>query len=276
MQRWSFVLIPTLFVVMSLSLSAAEPVAWPDNLFLNARAGFEKPTGEDSTGFAALGFNWGIPLNAESDGVAWGAQVGGDLTFREDNPEWNQTLGLFCRKVPAVGDNEAAAAALFDYTHTAFHNDVWAFRPVLGTTLGKQDAIGVTAVIELNEDSSSQGAAGFCQECEDRLEFFWNRDWDEKLASEWGVGYQFGEVDETIFNWVMAYSISPAWDVAALGSINTAGNYDIGGRVSFHFGATSRHDVIHNIDGAGKARFTPFPKQRPLEVTRCHSGGLAD
>ncbi len=267
MKRFGLTIVAVL--LGTLAVSAAEPVAWQDNLFLNAGAGIEKPPGEDSTGFMAIGFNWGLPLNAESDGVAWGAQVGGDVTFREDDPEWSQTLGVFCRKLASFGDEEAALAVLFDYTHTAFGNDVWAFRPVLGTTISDQDAIGVTAIIGLNDDDEPLGESRICQECADQFELFWNRDWNEAWASELGVGYQFGDVDETIFNGVLVYAVNDGWDVAGLGSVNTAGHYLVGVRVSYHFGQTRRHDVLHNIDGAGAGRFTPFPKRRPLEVAVC-------
>lgn len=269
MNRYSVLIMACL--ALGGAVPAAEPVAWHENLFLEAGAGWQEAPGEDSTGWTRLGFNLGLPLNDESDGVAWGAQAGGDVTFREDNPEWSHTVGMFARRLASFGNEEAAAAALFDYTRTAWRNDVWAFRPVLGTTLSDRDAVGVTAVIGLNDDEEAQGESTVCQECADRVELFWNRDWNADLASELGVGYQFGDVDETLFNAVVVYAVTDAWDVAGHGTINTTGDYVIGVQVSFHFGQTRRHDLLHNIDGEAAARFTPFPKRRPLEVAGCDS-----
>src|SRR2546426_11737760 len=56
--------------------AGAEPPF--DNLYLDAGAGRERPDGEDSTGFATLGMNWGIPLTPPSN-VALGLQLGGDI-----------------------------------------------------------------------------------------------------------------------------------------------------------------------------------------------------
>src|SRR5437773_761113 len=118
------------------------PVGLFDNLYLNAGVGVERPPGEDSTGFATIGANWGIPLTPP-DGVALGLQLGGSLKARDDDPEWNATFGGFSRHFPTFPDQQGAFGALFDYRRTAFHNDLWAFRPIIGTTINSKDALGI-------------------------------------------------------------------------------------------------------------------------------------
>src|SRR5206468_7984644 len=118
-----------------------------------AGAGVEKPVGEDSTSYGLFGANWGIPLtqprstsSGQADNVALGLQLAGSVKFREDDPELNGTFGGFGRNFKTFESQRGAFAFLLDYRRTAFHNDLWDVRPILGTTVSAQDAVGVEGV----------------------------------------------------------------------------------------------------------------------------------
>jgi hypothetical protein len=221
-----------------------------DNLFLNSGFGVEKPPGEDSTWFGTFAANWGIPL-AQGDSIAWGLQLGASLKPREDNPEFNLTFGGFARNFTSFRDQQGTAAALFDYRHTAARYDVWAFRPVLATTLGPDDGVGLEIAFSLNRDHR--------QEAIDEFNFFWTRNWNDKLATELGLGYQFGHVDEVLFRGRAAYGLTRFIDASIGLDVNTEGNYSFGVGMSYHFGGTGRHATLHNVAGRHEQLYTPFP-----------------
>ena len=147
----------------------AEHVGIADNLFLNAGAGVEKPVGEDSTPYGLFGANWGIPLT-QPDNVALGLQLGGNVKFREDDPELNGTLGGFARNFKTFESRQGAFGLLLDYRRTAFHNDLWDVRPILGTTVSEKDAVGIEGVAGVSREHG--------QEIIDQFTTFWTRDWN--------------------------------------------------------------------------------------------------
>ena len=177
-------LIGALTAASVLSDEPAAHVGLADNLFLNASVGEENPRGEDATPFALFGANWGVPI-IKPDGVALGLQLSGNVKFREDDPELNSTFGVFGRNFATFPDQQGAFAVLLDYRRTEFHNDLWDLRPILGTTVTEQDAVGLEIVGGLNRERR--------QEAIDEFTTFWTRDWNETVASEVGVGYQFSD-----------------------------------------------------------------------------------
>src|SRR5438093_5953393 len=107
------------------------PVELFDNFYLQTAIGLERQPGEDSTGFATFGANWTIPLVPTAN-TAIGVQLGGSVKLREDDAEWDATVGGLGRDFPSFGDRRGAAAVLFDYRRSALHNSLWAVRPILG------------------------------------------------------------------------------------------------------------------------------------------------
>ena len=239
----------------------AEQSSILNNLYLDLTGGGERPTGEDSTAYGSIGANWGIPLTPGSEGVALGVQVGCDIKIRDDDPEFDATFGLFGRNFKSFGDQQAAFALLMDYRHTSFGNDLVALRPVIGTTISAQDAIGLTGVAGLNTSANNIGATRISQEAIDRIEAFWNRDWSARLATEFSVGYQMSHVNEALFGAQLVYGINEHVDIALGGEINTDGDFAAGVTMSYHFGGTGRHATLHNIRGSGTGLYTPFPKR---------------
>ena len=242
-----------------------ENVSILDNLFLEAGGGWKRAIDDETTGFGAFGFNWGIPLTPRSEGVAFGLQVGGDFTVREGDDEWNGTAGLFARNLK-LGDEQVAGAVLMDYQRTTMDNNLWAVRPILGITLGPRDEIGAMGVIGVNRESSTKfdgtTLTKTTQESPDTAEVFFNHSWTEALMTELAVGYQFSEVDEVMVRGQIVYGITRYIDLSVGGEINGDGNYACGARVSFNFGGTGRHDSINNIYAWKKQDFyTPFPKR---------------
>jgi hypothetical protein len=221
-----------------------------DNLYLNAGAGIENSSGEDSTFFGSVGADWGIPLTPP-EGVAFGLQVGGSVKARDDDPELNATFGGFGRNFRTFQDQQGAVGLLFDYQRTAFHNNIWDFRPIIGTTISPRDALGLEGVAGLNTDNG--------QEMTSEFTFFWTRDWTDTISSELGWGYQFSDVDEVLFRGRVAFGLSPNVDIGVGGDVNGDGDYALGAFVSYHFGGTGRHAALHNIGGSGAALYTPFP-----------------
>ena len=232
-----------------------------DNLFLDLTGGLEKPTGEDSTWFGSFGANWGIPLNPDSQGMALGLQFGGDLKEREDDPEYDATAGMFARNFKTFNDQQGAIALLADYRYTSLHNNLVSLRPIIGTTISPTDAIGLTGVAGLDNESSTSGGRMVREEAIDRAEAFWNREWDGNIATELSAGYQFSNVDAGLFGGQIVYGITMHCDIAIGGEINTDGNYALGISASYNIGGTGRHATLHNIGGSGPGLFTPFPKR---------------
>ncbi len=228
----------------------AQEVGLADNLFLNAGAGVERPVGEDSTPFGLFGVNWGLPLT-QPDHIAWGLQLGSNVKFREDDPELNGTFGGFARNFETLEGRQGAFALLFDYRRTAFHNDLWDVRPILGTTVSDQDALGIEGVAGLGRDGG--------QEIIDQFSTFWTRDWNETVGTELGVGYQFSHVDEALLRGRVAFALTEYVDLGFGGDVNTDGDYAVGVNLSYHFGGTGRHPSLHNIGGSGAGAYTPFP-----------------
>jgi hypothetical protein len=244
-----------------------------DNLYLSLMGGFEKQAGEDSTAFGSVGANWGIPLTPQRDGAVFGLQVGGDAELREDNPEYGFTVGLFGRNFKSFGDQQAALALLADYRHTASHNDLWSLSPVVGTTINANDAVGLTGTIALNRDHHTKGTDTIHEEAINRVDAFWNHEWNRNLATELSGGYQFSRVDAGIFGAQVVYTLNSHLDLALGGEINTRGDHAVGISATYKFGGTSSHSTIHNIRGTGAGLYTPFPT-RGFAATVQHAAKL--
>jgi hypothetical protein len=238
--------------------------------------GAEKQTGEDSTAFGSVGVNWGIPLTPQRDGAVFGLQVGGDAELREDNPEFGFTVGLFGRNFKSFGDQQAALALLADYRHTAFHNDLWSLRPVVGTTINSDDAVGLTGTIALNRDHHAKGTDIVHEEAINRVDAFWNHEWNRNLATELTGGYQFSRANAGVFGAQVVYALNSRVDLALGGEINTRGDHAVGISATYKFGGTGGaggHSTIHNIRGSGSGLFTPFPT-RGFAATIQHAAKL--
>jgi len=234
----------------AVNVTESQHVGLADNLYLNAGTGLESPPGEDSTFYGLVGVNWGIPLTPP-DGVALGLQLGGNFKVRDDDPEWNLTFGGFGRNFRIFQDQQGMAAMLFDYRRTAFHNGVWDLRPIIGTTLTPQDALGAEGVASLNSDDGQEAISEFS--------VFWTRDWTDVIGTELGSGYQFSGVDEGLFRGRVAFGLTPHIDLACGGDFNTDGDYAFGVLFSYGFGGTGRHPALHNIGGSGRGLYTPLP-----------------
>ena len=203
-----------------------------DNLYLDGAVGAEKPPGEDSTPFGLVGANWAIPLTPPND-VAWGLQLGGNLKVRDDDPEWNSTFGGFARNLTTLQTQQGAVAALLDYRRTAEHTDLWAFRPIIGTTISTQDALGLEGEASLNQEHQQRIA--------NSLTTFWTRGWSERLGTEFGAGYEFSGVNKTLFRGRAALWLTQHVDLWIGGDVNWRGNYAASVGVSCHFGDTGQH-----------------------------------
>src|SRR5690606_9530645 len=190
---------------------------------------------------------------------------GADLKFGDEHPEYNVTGGAFSRNLPSFGAEQTAAALLFDYQHTYSGNDLFALRPVLGTTVGQLGSLGGLASIGLNDDDTRGGTRDGSdlteEEAVDRVDGFWNRKLNERLTAELIVGYQLGDGEEEYFAPQLALELTDAIDLGAGPHVHTAGDYAATFGFSFHFGQTGRHEWVHNVDGQGTTLYTPFPKQ---------------
>jgi hypothetical protein len=248
-----------------------EHAGLADNLFIDLTGGVDKPSGEESDGFGSIGANWGIPVNPGADGLALGLQLGGDAGLRDHIAEWDATVGPFARNFKVFGEQQGALAVLFDYLQTAQHNDLWAVRPIVGTTVCARDAVGLTGSAGLNEASKATVTITTAtinrQELADYFEAFWNHNWNDRVDTEFATGYQFGGVDEALFRGEIVWGITPNADVSVGGIINTAGNYVCSVSISYHFGGIGRHDTLHNIYVHQQQDFyTPFPKRGAVSL----------
>jgi hypothetical protein len=245
-------------------LLADEPaVGLVDNLFLEAGAGAERQPGDESAGFTQLGANWGIPLTPP-EGVALGLQLGGGLRLGEDNPEWNTTVGGFGRNLPSFPHQQGAAAMLVDYQRTPAHQDLWALRPIVGTTITPKDALGLTGVVSLNHPPQAETI--------DSLTTFWTRGWSDRWGTEFGAGYEFKNTDKALFRARAAMGLTRSCDLWCGGDANNFGSFAVGLGVTYHFGATGRHAVLDNIGGSGAGLFTPFPSAEFPAIMRRLTG----
>jgi len=250
-------------VAMATSVLAADTTNAPvaagfdplKNLYVNVGFGSQKleSNGNDGQLFQTVGYNMGLQLKQLDNGVVIGLQNGVNATVTErDNDQkgvFNTTSGLFFRNLK-LGCNQVAGATLFDFEHTFDGANLWSFRPILGLTVSDKDAIGATASFHINTDNGEQStpyAAGF-----------WNRTWNDKIASEAKVGYQFGAIKETFGSAQVAYGFNKNVNLVALGEVNGNGDYTAGLAVVYGFGGTGQHSTLANIRGVDA---TPFPKK---------------
>jgi hypothetical protein len=244
--------------------NAGECNRYIANLFLDGTLGNERLPGQPSTFLASPGFNWGCPLTPDDEDFVVGYQLGGDATFRQFDTEYDATSGFFARNFSTFGENTGAVALLGDFERTPFHNNLFALRPILGTTVGQEDAIGVYGEAGLNKRASSGVTAlGYMvqEQIDNRAMAFWNHKWSDKWQTELSAGYEFGFIHKGVFGAELAYSITPQWDFTLGGEINTGGNYVGLVGFSYHFGATSHHETMNNIASSGNQLYTPFPKR---------------
>src|SRR3989441_7219358 len=192
------------------------PVNLFDNFYLQTGLGLERQQGEDATGFGTFGANWTIPL-APPNPVALGVQLGGSAKLREDDAEWNATIGGLGRGFSTFDDRQGAAALLVDYRRTASHSDLWALRPILGTTISARDALSIEGVAGLNEKRRER--------INDSFTTFWTRGWSERLDTEFGAGYEFRRVRGAQFRVRAAIGLAPSVDLWCGADANLHGNY---------------------------------------------------
>jgi len=76
---------------------------------------------------------------------------------------------------------------LFDYRQPR-STTTWDIRPIIGTTVSDQDALGIEGVAGLDNEGG--------EKITDQFTTFWTRDWQNNFATELGIGYQFSHVDE--------------------------------------------------------------------------------
>ncbi len=127
--------------------AAPESPANTENLFVEVGGGAMLPEGEDSTSLCYGAVNYGFPL---SDVLKLGAQVGGKLTLRDNDPDWLAPAGLFQREVP-LGTTNTAWAIQGVYQNTWEKADLFSIKPTFGIAPDKSDYLAVTGVVGLNE-----------------------------------------------------------------------------------------------------------------------------
>ncbi len=237
-------------VALTAGSTPAMEEAVLENLYINAGVGLERPVGEDSTGYAAFGVNWAVPLTS-TNGLALGLQLGGGPKFREDDPEWNATVGGFARNFATFGGQRGAAAVLFDYRRTAFQDDLWAIRPIIGTTVSERDALGLEGMAGLNVQRRERGPTS--------LRTFWTRGWSEWLNTEIGAGYELRHVRGALFRARAAIRLTDSTDLWCGADANLNGNYAVGVGVSYRLGGAGRPNNLNHIAGSGGELYTPFP-----------------
>lgn len=220
-----------------------------DNFFLKAGVGAER-TGDSSEGFGVVGVNWGIPLTPP-EGIAVGLQLGGNTLFEEDEISGSATVGAFTRHVPTYQDQHGAAAVLFDYYRTESSEDLWAVRPIIGTTISRRDALGLEAVASLNKQGRQRVA--------NSLTTFWNRGWSERFGTEFGVGYEIKRVDASIFRVRAAMKVSPKVDLWCGADVNSGANFVVGIGLTYRCTDGRVHATLTNIGGDGRDLHVPFP-----------------
>ena len=236
------------------------------NLFVDVTNAALDDPGESSTYAGSVGANYTVPI-APRHLVA--LQLGGDLTFREDNPEFDVTGGGFARGLSLTDDIEAGAALLVDYRHTQRDAALFAARPTGGVDLGENDAVGVQGVIPLNDDTVRRRATErITQRITRRADVFWGHRWNETLWTEISGGFQFGDVDSPIFGGQIAYAIHPAVNLAGIGEINLDGDFAAGVSIVFDLGKSGQASTLRRFGSS--AGLTPFPK-RSFPVTMVES-----
>jgi len=230
---------------------AGQPPAQPfaENTYFHVSTGSEEIPAGDNNCFIAFGVNLGLPLTSTA-GMALGLQVGASIKVCEDDPEYNGTIGVFSRQFFLM-DGRSAFALLMDYRRTSDANDLWAFRPIVGVPLGDRDAAGVEFTLGLNSEGG--------EEAIDQGQIFWVRDWNAAWASQFGLGYQWSRVNETVFRGRLAYRWLENVDVTLGGDVNTNTDYAFGIALSWSFGGTGRHPFVHNIHRGERGYYTPFP-----------------
>jgi hypothetical protein len=207
---------------------------------LDFTSGYSKPVGEDSTPINSFGINTAAPLFKD-----FKFQLGGDLTIREDGNQYDSTFG------PYVKREKYSLAALVDYRHTAYGNDLFALRPIVGYNLNHKISLYGVGHIHMNTDTSG----GINEEMVDRGELHITYLTDNAFLLDGSVGYLFGDVTSTAYGLAGSKSFR-LFDVFTGGEIDNAGNYIVNCGVAVGFGENyARHSTVYNANPN-----SPFPK----------------
>src|SRR5262249_20623226 len=162
------------------------------------------------------GANGTIPLTPPT-GVAAGLQFGGGIKLRTGHPEWRATIGAFSRGFETFGQQHGNVALLLDYQRTTFQNDVFALRPIVGTTINSRDELGVEGRVGLNVDR--------LERANDSIITFWKRGWSDRLGTEFGAGYEFRRVNAALFRARASWGLTSRMALWCGGDADVNGSY---------------------------------------------------
>jgi hypothetical protein len=202
--------------------------------------GASKPVGEDSTLINSFGVNTVIPLFKDIK-----FQLGGDITIREDGNQYDSTFGFFTKK------EKFSIAALIDYRRTAYENDLFSVRPIVGYNLNEKISFYGVGRIHLNTDTT----ANINEQMMDRGDLHVTYLTDNRLLIDGSIGYIFNDVTETVYGLSISKALKLV-DIFAGGEIDNAGNYVVNCGVALGLGERyARHSTVYNANPN-----SPFPK----------------
>lgn len=243
--------------------SVPEPSPWIgprarlENFFFRTSAGAIKEPGERATAVGSFGFDFGLPL-FERYGV--GAQLGGDATLREVNPELGLTAGVFKRGALSTPIGDLGGAALIDYRRTQRTGDLLGFRPLVGAAFTERDYAVASAGIPINRETVRR-RPGYkaIQRIIPRTDLALGRHWTRRISTEIALGYMYGDVKTGVFGGQGACWLSDEFSVTLAGEVNVHGDYALGISLILDLGGSGRPSTLS--DPAPRAGLTPFPRR---------------
>jgi hypothetical protein len=232
-----------------------------DNLWLAAGAGYMMPDDQDSTWLFFGTLNYGFPLY-DDWGLGW--QAGGQVLFRDDDPDWTGALGLFQREAPLeiqreAGLEEVAWALQGLYVRTHNDADLAGLKPVVGAYLDDINYLVLTGIWGINDENVSRTPPEVV-ELVDQAMLAWGTRWmDGALRTEVGGGYAFGNVEEAIVGAHAGWNITEIMSVNVTGQMDLEGNYYAALSLGFDLGADGANASFNNMAIREGTRYTPFP-----------------
>lgn len=234
---------------------AAPAPAGIENLFVEIGGGSMLPHGEDSSWLAYGSANYGLPL---IDTIGVGAQVGGKIGMRDDEPDWLVSAGLFQRDL-AIGNATVAWAVQGIYQNTWLTADLVSVKPTLGVEIDPDNSLAVTGIIGLNDENVLYGGVPVVQQPIDQAMLVWGAEWAGNIRTELGAGYAFQDIDSIMVAVHGGYMLNDCMNINVTAAFDMDDSYYAAAALGIDLGSTGRNATFNNISRKGKSDYTPFP-----------------
>lgn len=266
MARWMTLVGVLVVAVFAVTAHGAEGGAaqagdgtW-DNTLIDFGGGYMKPNDQDSTPAPSVGINMGFPLPILTDwDLGW--QIGGRGTFRDDDPDWLGSVGLFRRTTTSGGKPLLWGFQGF-YQNTHAKADLISTRSTYGIGINDKCSLSLVYTHAVNEEHVKRDVnSGFKtnQQPVEEAALLLGHQFNDDLRAEALAGFQFDDIDQPVLGLGVAFRRDEKMNFNVVANSNFDGDYSVRLGLSFDLGARGRssHQTYVHADADGD--YTPLP-----------------